>query len=269
MPRLTFCSQGQCSTSCPVLWPLCPVQIPPLHTAGAGDWAPIYNKIAVTLTKPLLWYRLSSCDSAKPHPVSQKKVQGQWSGLTYTKSWYKALFYVDILSLHWIFAYNQIWNLSQLAFKKLKIMFSCRTKFCIMHKAEMYHCTPVCDLNVHWFSKWASRKEIPSHLSLTGAMLHALKLKLPLRNLALWSFSMVAVSNSRAVSSSAPSVTEGVGNFNWTLVPKCMAWENKFCVLVVQLPLNQNLLTSLARLGLEVKQHHHLGLDFTSWWQKN
>lgn len=80
--------------------------------------------------------------------------------------------------------------------------------------------------------------------TLTGAMLHALKLKLPLRNLALWSFSMVAISTSSAISISAtaPSVTQGVGNLNWTLVPKgsnCTAWENKFCVFLVQLTLNQ------------------------------
>lgn len=41
--------------------------------------------LVIALAKPLLQYRISSCDSAKPHPVSQKDVQGQWTGLTYTK----------------------------------------------------------------------------------------------------------------------------------------------------------------------------------------
>lgn len=48
----------------------------------------------------------------------------------------------------------------------------------------------------------------------------------------------------------------------------CVFWKDRFCVLVVQLPLNQKLLTSLPRLGLEVKQQQHLELDFTSWWKK-
>lgn len=92
----TLCCQGQGSISCPVLWPLCPVI--PLscpHSTSAHCWswglgsgyrgASMRAEILATaLAKPLLWYRVRSCHSAKPHPVSQKKVQGQW---TYTKQW--------------------------------------------------------------------------------------------------------------------------------------------------------------------------------------
>lgn len=69
--------------------------IPPVRSPGVGDWTPKESHVRKSpdrkrsnpcyspVLQPLLHYRISSWDSAKPCAVSRKCVLGQCAGLTY------------------------------------------------------------------------------------------------------------------------------------------------------------------------------------------